>query len=78
MPLIHVTFASALFGFIDDMYIQTGYGKDTIIFVEFMSESRVGGSDFGQNSDHIQKVLSCVDKAVGPDFGLGYKPCTLD
>jgi len=37
-----------------------------------MSEARVGSSDFGQNSDHIEAVLSCVDLAVGPQFGAGY------
>lgn len=60
--MIHVTFTTAIFGFIDDMYLETSYDftyKKSV--VNIMSELRIGQNDFGENTNHVLKMLNCLD-----------------
>lgn len=73
--LVHVTFSSALFGFIDDMYLQTYFDSEhAVTVVNIMSQLRVGKSDFGVNTNHVQKMLTCLGEQL-PGFVVDDPPC---
>ena len=60
-----MTFSSALFGFIDDMFMQTYYDSEHgVTVVNIMSQLRIGRSDFGVNTNHVQKMLKCLDNQL--------------
>ena len=71
--LIHVTFTSAIFGFIDDMYLETyNDSKHSVNVVNVMSQLRIGKSDFGVNTSHVLKMLKCLDSTL---HASKYMPC---
>ena len=70
--LIHVTFNSAIVGFIDDMYIITSrYKPENASSTDFeyqrvlkiMSQLRMGWSDLDVNYEHVKDILDCLNKA---------------
>ena len=64
--LIHVTFNSALFGFIDDMYMAT-YVYDPVGALlsqrklKIQSQLRTGESDLNINYQRVQNMLNCLN-----------------
>ena len=60
---VHVSVNSAVFGFIDDMYIiSEPYGATSQQRVLTMqSQLRMGSSDFQQNYNHVKIVLDCLN-----------------
>ena len=62
--LIHVTFNSALFGFLDDMYIiSEPYELDNkaVRKLSIQSQLRIGSNDFDQNYEHVNEFLDCLN-----------------
>lgn len=65
--LIHVTFNSAIFGFIDDMFIITEvYQPSDPTALEsrnlkIQSQLRIGRYDFDQNYEHVKLMLDCLN-----------------
>ena len=70
--LIHVTFNSAIVGFIDDMYIitsrykpesapSTGFEYQRVL--KIMSQLRMGWSDLDVNYEHVKDFLDCMNEA---------------
>ena len=64
--LIHVTFNSAIFGFIDDMYMVSEVYNDGSVrtpnrVLSLQSQLRMGSYDFDQNYDHVKKMLDCLN-----------------
>lgn len=63
--MIHVTFTSSIFGFIDDMYMQSYFNATAEKSVlNIMSELRIGQSDFGRNENNVNKILKCMAQYV--------------
>ena len=67
--LIHVTFDSALFGFIDDMYmitepytLVTSTETKEARLLSIQSQLRIGSYDFDQNYEHVHKIMDCLNK----------------
>ena len=65
--LIHVTFNSAIFGFIDDMfmisneYLASGATIPISRKLSLQSQLRMGSYDFDQNYDHTKKMIDCLN-----------------
>ena len=83
--LIHITFNSAIFGFIDDMYMQTeplagaalAQGEESSDReVKMQSQLRIGSYDFDQNYDHVQQMVKCLDDAFD-DTSRKPLPCSI-
>ena len=62
--LIHITWQSVFFGFIDDMYVSTYVAPNNVEsrVINFQSQLRIGTSDFNQNQDHVREMINCLDK----------------
>ena len=77
--LIHVTFNSAIFGFIDDLYIMTYLYEPTVDLsmrkISIMSQLRMGSYDFDQNYDHVNQVLDCLNDTF-MNYGTQPAPCS--
>lgn len=79
--LIHITFNSAIFGFIDDMFMKTsvyddGSGKTGKRVVSTQSQLRMGSYDFDQNYDHVKKMLDCLNETF-MNSGTTPAPCSV-
>ena len=65
--LIHVSFNSGVFGFIDDMYMQTeifvpeGHSSKNWRSLSIQSQLRTGKSDLGINYDRVKSMLDCLN-----------------
>jgi len=62
--LIHLTFNSAIFGFINDMYITTYSGSlepNQSTVINLQGQMRIGNHDYGQNMDHIKHFMKCLN-----------------
>lgn len=66
--LIHVTLNSALFGFLEDMYIisepyelVTSTESKTVRKLSVQSQIRIGSNDFDQNYEHVNEFLDCLN-----------------
>lgn len=64
--LIHITFNSALFGFIDDMYMATFvYDPTGALFpqrvLKIQSQLRTGNRDLDVNYDRVHSMLNCLN-----------------
>ena len=65
--MIHITFNSAIFGFIDDLFMVSEVYTDggTILperVISIQSQLRMGSYDFDQNYDHVKKMLDCLNQ----------------
>ncbi|MCB9072774.1 MAG: DUF1499 domain-containing protein [Bdellovibrionaceae bacterium] len=56
---LHVTFKSAIFGFVDDVEF---YLDDNSHLVHFRSASRVGYSDLGVNRSRMENIIKLYGK----------------
>lgn len=79
--LIHVTFNSAIFGFIDDMFMVTepftqSGAKTPSRKLSIQSQLRMGSYDFDQNYDHSKKMLDCLNDTFG-NAAATPDPCSL-
>ena len=79
--VIHVTVNSMFFGFIDDLYIivkpypfPIATTSDRLV-LNLQSQLRMGGSDFMQNYDHIELLLTCLNKKYDNSFESP-RPCS--
>ena len=65
--LIHVSFNSGVFGFIDDMYMQTeifvpeGHTSKNWRSLSIQSQLRTGKTDLGINYDRVKSMLDCLN-----------------
>ena len=65
---IAATFASSLFGFIDDVECRLDGARNQI---QLRSASRVGHSDLGVNRKRIEAITRSFDQRVSRDHGSG-------
>ena len=78
--LIHVTFNSAIFGFLDDMYIITNeYIPEGITSpwrkLSIMCQLRMGKYDFDLNYDRVKNFLDCLNDTF-ENADQGPDPCS--
>lgn len=57
--LIHATFRSSIFGFVDDMVLQLDNSSD---LVQIRASSRVGYSDMGKNRKRVEAIRAAMKK----------------
>jgi len=71
---VHVLFQSAIFGFIDDMYLSIDRINDENVF-NIQSELRIGGSDFNQNYYHVIEMVTCLNDVYHKSSSKPLYPC---
>ena len=66
--LIHISFNSAIFGFIDDLFMKTELYSGTSPLpnqnrlITLQSQLRMGSYDFEQNYFHVKTILDCLNQ----------------
>lgn len=78
-PFIHMTWTSAFFGFVDDVFIET-YLNTTAdpmySVVNIQSQLRIGYHDFNANEDHVRRLYKCLNNNLKTEISY-ISPCSL-
>lgn len=70
LGIITVRCRTPVFRFIDDLTIWVALDENGQTRVDALSRSRVGKGDLGVNGRRIARILSTLDRALGPNARL--------
>ena len=62
---LHATHRTAVFGFVDDVWVSIEPVTEFVTRVNVHSKSRIGKGDFGQNARNIRQFLAELDRRLG-------------
>lgn len=77
-PLIHLTWTDHLWGFMNDVYIETYLNKTAdplYAVINFQSEARVGAT--GDPHSHVSFLMKCMNNALSLEKNTYLAPCSL-
>lgn len=77
IDLIHLSWQTHVFGFIDDMYLGTENDPDNADnrIVSVQSQLRVGKADMTYNEYYVKAIITCLEEKFGTDASEKM-PCT--
>jgi uncharacterized protein (DUF1499 family) len=73
---LHGVTSSVIFGFLDDVFIQSSPLTANSVFVSAQSQLRIGQGDFNKNYEHLDAFYKCLNEKAAKSKDVSVtKPC---